>query len=295
LALLAILAERQRRQELCISAEANSNKIMGGSNQQVQKATLPTAADYKANRMAAPSVGSEREARQNYATNLMSEGQLYGQPEADRRSEALMKLAQQAFGTSSSDRFSRAIASQRQSSAASQWNSMQSQSEREKNGFNFSPDDPENYQIAANNSESAGSAAIGAGSDVLSAAIPAALSIMGGSGGGSAGLGGSLGGGGGGAMGAVVPMALKSIGGVKTGTPWIDRALKGASIGGSEGWTGGSLAGPKGAAYGALFGSVFGGLDGAVDGPIYKAKTGGRSGFGKGFDQTMSGITQMTA
>jgi hypothetical protein len=245
--------------------------------------------------MAAPSVGSEREARQNYATNLMSEGQLYGQPEADRRSEALMKLAQQAFGTSSSDRFSRAIASQRQSSAASQWNSMQSQSEREKNGFNFSPDDPENYQIAANNSESAGSAAIGAGSDVLSAAIPAALSIMGGSGGGSAGLGGSLGGGGGGAMGAVVPMALKSIGGVKTGTPWIDRALKGASIGGSEGWTGGSLAGPKGAAYGALFGSVFGGLDGAVDGPIYKAKTGGRSGFGKGFDQTMSGITQMTA
>jgi|LakMenEpi03Aug12_release.lakeMendotaPanAssembly.Ray.scaffolds.fasta_scaffold544056_1 hypothetical protein len=304
---------------------------MGGSNQQVQKATLPTAADYKANRMAAPSAGSERAARQNYAANLMSEGQFYGKPEADKRSEALMRLAQEALGTSATDRFSRAITSQRQSSAASQWNAMQSQSEREQNGFTFSPDNPENYQVAADNNEAAGSAAMGAGTDILSAAIPAAMSMMSGSGGGSGGLGGllgggkdvatgagaakaasgtaagggmtgamkSLGGGGGniasGAMGAIVPMALKSLGGVKTGTPWIDRTLKGISIGGSEGWTGGSFGGPTGSAYGALFGSIFGGLDGAVDGPIYKAKTGGSSGFGKGFDQTMSGLTQMTA
>jgi hypothetical protein len=297
---------------------------MGGSNQSVQKATLPTAADYTANRMAAPSVGSERAARQNYAANLMSEGQLYGKPEADKRTEALLRLAQEALGTSSTDRFSRAITSQRQSSAASQWNAMQSQSEREQNGFNFSPDNPENYQIANDNSEAVGTAAMGAGTDILSAAIPAAMSMMGGSGGGSGGLGGLLGGGKGaagsagagtgggmtgamnslggggtsmasGAMGAVVPMALKSLGGVKTGTPWIDRTLKGISIGGSEGWTGGSLGGPTASGYGALFGGIFGGLDGAVNGPIFRAKTGGSSGFGRGFDQTMSGLTQMTA
>jgi hypothetical protein len=259
---------------------------MGGSNQQVQKATLPTAADYKANRMAAPSVGSERAARQNYAANLMSEGQLYGKPEADKRSEALMRLAQEALGTSATDRFSRAITSQRQSSAASQWNAMQSQSEREQNGFTFSPDNPENYQVEEDNSEAAGNAAMGAGTDILSAAIPAAMSMMGGGGGTNMGSG---------AMGSVIPMALKSLGGVKTGTPWIDRTLKGISIGGSEGWTGGSLGGPTGSGYGALFGGIFGGLDGAVNGPIFKAKTGGSSGFGKGFDQTMSGLTQMTA
>jgi hypothetical protein len=98
-----------------------------------------------------------------------------------------------------------------------------------------------------------------------------------------------------GAMGAVVPMALKSLGTVKTGTPWIDRTLKGISIGGSEGWTGGSLGGPTGSGYGALFGGIFGGLDGAVNGPIFRSKTGGSSGFGSGFDRTMYGLTQMTA
>lgn len=305
---------------------------MGGSNQSVQKATLPTAADYKSNRISAPVAGSERAARQNYAQNLMSQGQLYGKPESDARTEALLRMAADALGGSgSSDRFSRAVTSQRQASAASQWNAMQNQSERDSNRFNFSPDNPENYQLAEDESESVGTSAAQAGTDILSAAIPAALSMMGGSGGGSGGLGGILGGGkaasggagaakaasgaatgggmtaamnnlgGGGtsiasgAAGAVVPMALKALGSVKTGTPWLDRTLQGVSIGGSEGWSGGSLGGATGAGYGALFGGLFGGLDGAVNGPIFRAKTGGNSGFGKGFDQTMRGLTQMTA
>ncbi len=309
----------------------NTN-FMGGSNQGAQKATLPTAADYSANRIAAPSAGSERAARQNYAQNLMSQGQLYGKPESDARTEALLRMAADAMGgAGSSDRFSRAVTSQRQASAANQWNEMQNQSQQNSNRFNFAPDNPENYQLAEDNREAVGTAAAQAGTDMLSAAIPAAMAMMGGSGGGSGGLGGlfgggkgaasgagaakaasgaaagggmtgamnSIGGGGGnmasGAMGAVVPMALKSLGGVKTGTPWIDRALKGISIGGSEGWTGGSFGGPTGSAYGALFGSIFGGLDGAVDGPIYKAKTGGKSGFGGEFDRTMFNATQMTA
>lgn len=305
---------------------------MGGSNQSVQKATLPTAADYSANKIAAPAVGSERAARQNYAANLMSQGQLYGKPESDARTEALLRMAADALSESgSSDRFSRAVTSQRQASAASQWNAMQSQSRKEQNGFDFLPDNPANYQIASDEREVVGNAAMGAGTDVLSAAIPAAMAMMGGSGGGSGGLGGlfgggkgaasgagaakaasgaatgggmtaamnSLGGGGtsiaSGAAGSVVPMALKALGSVKTGTPWLDRTLQGISIGGSEGWSGGSLGGSTGAGYGALFGGIFGGLDGAINGPIFRAKTGGSSGFGGGFDQTMRGLTQMTA
>ena len=44
-----------------------------------------------------------------------------------------------------------------------------------------------------------------------------------------------------------------SSGVLKTNVPWIDRMMKGASIGMSEGSAGGSLGGPVGAGWGACW------------------------------------------
>lgn len=147
---------------------------MGGSKTPVKQASLPTTADYAANKMAPPTFGSMREARQNYAAKLMAENQTFGEPEKEKSRQMLAGLAQNAV-SGVADAFSRAVTSQRQATGASQWASMQRQSRNDQYGFNFQPDDPSGYQIADDNSSAVGSAWAKAASDVFGTALQAAM------------------------------------------------------------------------------------------------------------------------
>ena len=135
----------------------------------VMQATLPTAADYAVNKIAVPEVGSMRDARQNYAANLLENKQLYGQPEKERNAQLIAQLAQNGI-SGAADAFSKALESQRQASGASQWASLQDRSSMAAppqnmpsysmmensnkgsgNSFNFQPDGLHGYQLADDN------------------------------------------------------------------------------------------------------------------------------------------------
>jgi hypothetical protein len=150
---------------------------MGGSKAPsgtVKQATLPTAADYAANKMAMPAMGSERMAKQNYAAKLMQENQLFGEPEKEKTRELLAGLAQNAL-SGVSDAFSRAITSQKQASGAAQWANMQRQSRGNGAGFDFQPDDPYGYQIQDDNRTAVGSAWAKAATDIIGGALQGGL------------------------------------------------------------------------------------------------------------------------
>lgn len=138
----------------------------------VMQASLPTAADYAANKIAMPAMGSERMAKQNYAAKLMADKQLFGEPEKERTREMLAGFAQNAL-SGVSDAFSRAITSQKQASGAAQWANMQRQSRKDAYGFDFQPDDPSGYQIADDNRSAVGGAWAKAATDLIGPALQA--------------------------------------------------------------------------------------------------------------------------
>jgi hypothetical protein len=135
------------------------------------QATLPTASDYAANKMAMPQMGTMREARQNYAQKLMAENQLFGEPEKERNKQLMAQLAQNA-ASGVSDAFSRAIESQKQATGAAQWASMQQQSQG-KNGFTFQPDNPASFQLADDNRYAPNAAWVKALTDIVTTGISA--------------------------------------------------------------------------------------------------------------------------
>lgn len=135
------------------------------------QATLPTAADYAANRLPMPQMGTMREARQNYAQKLMAENQLFGEPEKERNRQLMAQLAQNA-ASGVSDAFSRAIESQRQATGATQWANMQQQSQGQ-NGFTFQPDNPSAFQLADDNRYAPNAAWIKAITDVVTSGLSA--------------------------------------------------------------------------------------------------------------------------
>ena len=140
----------------------------------VMQASLPTAADYAANKMRMPALGSQQAAKQDYAAKLMQENQLFGEPEKERTRELLAGLAQNAV-SGVSDAFTRAITSQKQASGAAQWANMQRQSRKDGYGFDFQPDDPYGYQIADDNRSAVGSAWAKAATDVIGGALQGGL------------------------------------------------------------------------------------------------------------------------
>ena len=137
----------------------------------VMQASLPTPADYAVNKMAAPQVGSMRDARQNYAANLMAEGQTFGEPENERNRKLLAELAQNA-ASGVSDAFGRAVQSQRQATNASQWASMQQQNQGT-NGYAFQPDSSSAFQLADDQRNAVNTAWVNALSNVATSAIGA--------------------------------------------------------------------------------------------------------------------------
>lgn len=138
----------------------------------VMQATLPSAADYAANRMAPPAYGSMRDARQNYAAKLMQENQLFGEPERERTRQMLANYAQQAV-SGVSDAFSRAMQSQGQATGAAQWANMQQQSGGNGYGFTFQPDNPSSFQLHDDNRNAVQLAWIKAISDIAGSGIQA--------------------------------------------------------------------------------------------------------------------------